>query len=362
MNISALDLPFIGRRAFTSNDRLVSTVAFDAIVTALASWFLAGLYLDGWAHLHLPSALETFFTPWHGVLYSGFFAAAAFLIATYVRNVTRGSALTRALPVGYGLSLIGAMIFFIGGVGDMTWHLLFGIEANVEALLSPTHLVLALGGSLVATGPLRAALARKESASNAPALLPAILSALIFLSILTFFTEYASPFGETIAGFNHRPTTTSETFHFEALGIAAVLLQSALLSGIVLYLVRRWSLPFGSLTLLITLNTLLMVLMNDRNLATGTYPMIAVGFLAGLAGDGLNRWWRPSVARVLQFRLFAFTLPMLLYALYFGTLILFGGGIWWTVHLWAGAIVLAGIVGWLMSCAFVPFVGEAKAS
>ncbi len=29
-------------------------------------------------------------------------------------------------------------------------------------------------------------------------------------------------------------------------------------------------------------------------------------------------------------------------------------GIWWTVHMWVGAIVLAGNVGWLITYAFVP--------
>lgn len=39
----------------------------------------------------------------------------------------------------------------------MLWHSRFGIEAGIEALLSPTHLVLALGGMLMVSGPLRAA-------------------------------------------------------------------------------------------------------------------------------------------------------------------------------------------------------------
>jgi hypothetical protein len=37
-------------------------------------WTILGLFLDGWAHSH--GKPESFFSPWHGVLYSGFFAAA----------------------------------------------------------------------------------------------------------------------------------------------------------------------------------------------------------------------------------------------------------------------------------------------
>jgi hypothetical protein len=39
----------------------------------------------------------------------------------------------------------------------MAWHLVFGIETDVAALLSPTHLLLATGAALIVAGPLRAA-------------------------------------------------------------------------------------------------------------------------------------------------------------------------------------------------------------
>ena len=46
----------------------------------LRSGRLGGATLDGWAHTHVPERLETFFTPWHAVLYSGFLASAAALV------------------------------------------------------------------------------------------------------------------------------------------------------------------------------------------------------------------------------------------------------------------------------------------
>src|SRR6266702_774121 len=39
----------------------------------------------------------------------------------------------------------------------MLWHIAFGVEADVESLISPSHLVLAVGSTLMLTGPLRAA-------------------------------------------------------------------------------------------------------------------------------------------------------------------------------------------------------------
>ena len=45
----------------------------EAVYMLCGLWMITGLYIDGWAHgAEKP---ETFFTPWHLVLYSGFGAA-----------------------------------------------------------------------------------------------------------------------------------------------------------------------------------------------------------------------------------------------------------------------------------------------
>src|SRR5262249_26958983 len=50
----------------------------------------------------------------------------------------------------------------------------------------------------------------------------------------------------------------------EPLGLASILLQAALLMGAVLLVVRRWLLPFGALTVLITVSSALMSVLQDR--------------------------------------------------------------------------------------------------
>src|SRR5229473_4995669 len=50
---------------------------------------------------------------------------------------------------------------------------------------------------------------------------------------------------------------------------------------------------------------------------------------------------------------FAFTLPATFYLCYFLALMV-TEGIAWSVHLWVGSIVLAGIAGWLLSYLLVP--------
>ena len=167
---------------------------FDWIVTVLCTILIGGIYLDGWAHAH-GKVDGTFFTPWHAVLYSAFAIAGAFLVLSLLRNRLKGYPWLEALPPGYSVSLLGAIIFAVGGVLDLIWHVLFGIEMNVDALLSPTHLMLALGVVLMVTGPLRAAWLRfpAQNVAGRIKLFPAVLSIALVLSIFTFFTEYAHP-------------------------------------------------------------------------------------------------------------------------------------------------------------------------
>ena len=325
-------------------DRPGASSRFDWWMTLFSGWLLIGLYLDGWAHRHLRD-LDTFFTPWHGVLYSGFLAAAGFLALTLFRNRRPGDAWSRALPPGYGLSLVGVAIFIGGGVGDLIWHTVLGIEADLEALLSPTHLTLAVGGVLVGSGPFRAEWRRVRPTST-PSLVqlaPMLLSLTFFLSVLTFFTQFAHPFVHLWpAG-----APPQGQFFPQALGLVGILLQTALLMGALLLAVSRWTLPFGSLLLVLTLNSALMSVLEAQ------YDLIAVGLLGGLAGDVLLKWLKPSVTRPARFRLFACAVPMVLYGLYFVVLAV-TSGVWWSIPFWSGAIVLAGIVGWLLSVLMIP--------
>ena len=170
---------------------------FDWLVAGLGVWFVGGLYLDGWAHVHMP-ALESFFTPWHAVLYSGYLAHATALVLAFWRHRRRGARRSTALPDGYRASLVGVFIFFFAGVADMLWHVAFGIESGVEGLISPSHLGLAVGGGLMVTGPLRAALRRPGWEEESwLARMPLVVSLTLLVSVLTFFTEYASPYGGT---------------------------------------------------------------------------------------------------------------------------------------------------------------------
>ncbi len=168
---------------------------FDRIMVILMAWLLAGAYLDVWAHNHL-SGLDSFFTPWHAVLYSGYFALAIFLGVPVLYNLTRGYPISRSLPDGYLVSLLGVGMFLLGGVGDLIWHTLFGVERHFEVALSIPHLTLKFSALLIACGPLSAAWRRTavEETRGWSALWPTVLTAAFVLSGLTYFTGLADPF------------------------------------------------------------------------------------------------------------------------------------------------------------------------
>jgi len=322
---------------------------FDWLMAGFGAWLIGGLYLDGWAHIHVP-ALETFFTPWHAVLYSGYLAGALALVVTFVRNRRRGATRAGALPPGYRPSLVGAFVFFFGGVADMLWHVTFGIEKGVEGLISPSHLVLALGGGLMVTGPLRAGLARPGGAEPRwLAQIPMVLSLTTFLSLLTFFTEYASPHGTTWIA--EAPRSGGEVFL--TAGMAGFLVQPAILMSLVLLVLRRCPLPLGSLTIVLSANGALMAIIHDKFLRTGPYPLIAASVLAGLVSDALLWRLRPSPDRPRAFRAVAFAVPAIQYVLYVLAVALWARVVW-SVHLWTGAVVISGAVGWLLSYLVLP--------
>jgi len=336
------------------------STGFDWMFIALGTLLAGGLFLDGWAHNH-GKVDQSFFTPWHAVLYSGFAILAVFLAVVVVSNVRKGYAWRAAVPPGYGASVIGAIVFAVAGVGDLLWHTLFGIEKGIEGLISPSHLALALGGFLIISGPLRAAWRRRDpdAAKHWVTLAPALLSLAYLFSLLAFFTQFADPIVHSRAdlqivqiviffspsGADLEPDLSTK------LGVASILLQTAISMSIVLLAVRRWKLPIGSFALIFAINGLLV------SFLAGNAPFIETTIfsgLLGLAADILNVLLQPSGQRVIALRVFAFVVPVINYAVYFAVLLAISGGIWWSVHLWTGSIVMAGIVGLLLSYLILP--------
>lgn len=169
------------------------SLAFDWLMAVLSALVMAGVLQDGWAHAH-GLVDQSFLTPWHAILYSCMAVAGIVLGVVGLRNVARGSSFRRALPFGYWTSLIGVVLFATGGVFDLFWHTLYGIETDITGLISVSHLWLALGGALLFVGPLRSLAHRFDAQTGGWKFTgPAIISVLAMLLLLGFFTQYASP-------------------------------------------------------------------------------------------------------------------------------------------------------------------------
>lgn len=309
-----------------------------AVTLVTSLWLIVGLFVDGWAHNTRPG-LETFFTPWHALFYSGFAATAAWIGWQVLRAQEAGHRGRDAVPEGYGLALVGLAVFAVGGAGDMAWHVVLGVEQDIEALFSPTHLLLLLGMALIVTSPLRAAWADGDDRDTGGLrrFLPALLSAALVTALVQFFFMYLFEVGN--------PTVTASASGMEeqmllVSGIAGVLVTNVIVVTPLLYLLRRWDLPFGSATVLFTVVGVLLAALTGFALVVG----MAVMLVAGLATDVLLHLLRPSPARAAAFRATAVAVPLVLWGLHFLTVGLMAP-IVWAPELWSGLIVYAGLTG-----------------
>jgi len=320
----------------------IGGVRFDWAVIGACTWLIIGAYSDVWAHNHLP--IDNFFTPWHGLLYSGYLVTAALLLGTVLWNRLRGSSLWQAIPKGYEFAVLGAVLFIFWGVGDMTWHIVFGIEKSVDAALSPTHIGLAITIAMILSGPFRAAWQRQNRHSRLDfiGMLPMLLSLTYTLAIINVLAEIGQPFMNLWPTFVQQDPQT-----IQSLAIVSMIFETTLLMGWILLTLRRWTTPFGAFTLVFTLY------MAFVSVAHYTFIMILVALLAGLITDTLVWRLQPSVKRLNALRLFAFLVPVALFSLYFLSLLL-TTGINWSVHLWMGSIFVSGLTGLLLSYLLVP--------
>src|SRR5579864_4412669 len=167
----------------------------DLLVSICTLWIACGFFLDAWAHGHVP--VETFFTPYHAVFYSGMLALVA-VLGLY-------ASARRSFPRAYRCALLGIPVFILAGAGDMIWHHFFGVEEGIDALLSPTHQLLGLGVFFVSSGPIVSTVAQRNTARTLRMQLPFIFALAAWLELVHFGTAYA--FDPAAGRINAPPST-----------------------------------------------------------------------------------------------------------------------------------------------------------
>lgn len=334
-----------------------ATWAENLVTVAFAACLIGGLFVDGWAHTN--DKPESFFTPWHGLFYSGFLATALWMARMV--EVRRGTGRwADGVPTGYGLGLVGAAVFAAGGVGDMVWHRIFGIEVGFEALLSPSHLILLIGGLLVVTSPLRAAWA--EPAGQTPtfsAFLPTLASVTLATASVAFFLldfslSRTTAMTDAPLDFIARRSPDARVASWmldraDLEGYAAVVVTTLVLMTPTLLLARRWVLPFGTFTVLFGSVGALVGAVDSFDLGL----VVAAPALGGLAGDVLYASLRPTTERPGRLRAFATIVPVALCLSYFAGLRAVAS-LRWSVELWSGVTIISGLVGLVLSLLVVP--------
>lgn len=314
--------------------------SFDLLVSVITLWISCGFFLDAWAHGHVP--VETFFTPYHGIFYSGMLALLI-VLAVY--------ALRGAIPQCYRYPLLGVPIFLASGVGDLIWHHFLGIEEGVDALLSPTHQGLGLGIFFISAGPILSALRFRAQMRTLADQLPLIFALATWIELIHFGTAYAF---DPAAGRTNAPpvlgaftpdylTAISLGYYKTAMGVLVVIFQSAVIAGFALFAGSRFALRSGALTLMYLLGNFAAAaaFTNDTPLLATVLAMSAV---AGVTGDAIVARLQPSPERIVAYRVLGFAVPVAYFATYF-IVTAAADRVWWDWNVMLGALGWAGIIG-----------------
>ncbi|MGB8965718.1 MAG: hypothetical protein WCB99_08770 [Candidatus Cybelea sp.] len=141
------------------------------------------------------------------------------------------------------------------------------------------------------------------------------------------------------------------------LALTALILEGILVAGAVLLLVRRWNVPFGALTLVLTWFSLAMAVQTDL------YVYAIAGFITGVAADVAVATLRERLRAGGPYYAMGFGVPTLFTALFLiVTVQTAGGKSGWVWNLLLGAPLLAGAAGLFLAYCFDSPIEKASPS
>ncbi len=323
----------------------------DLTTAGFSAWFFGGLILD--VNAHARDWNESFFTWWHLIFYTGFFATAAWIAWMFVRaHRAEGRTGMAAVPHGYGPAVVGVPLFLVSGIADLIWHQVLGVEASLAILFSPSHLGLAAGGILIVAAPWLSAW-RREALAAEPEPIPVearmaapALAIGYVLSSLVLFLAYLVPY---TASPRIVAASLDGPLRFDALPVAGIVSTTVLVLALAVLATGRFTLPLGFFTIAFA------------------YPSVMAGAYAGFEYGGyvwvflLSGAWldflvwlvRPELRRRRDLLVLAGAWAIPVWAAF---LIVTGSatGVWPAAEIGIGAPVVAAVVGGLFMLVVQP--------
>ncbi len=347
--------------------RPMTTWREDLITMALTLWPITAMFFDGRNHNN-EVGQESFWSDAHLFLYGGATVLGLWIASIVFRyqiaagvDVKRVMVDFKAIPVGYGVAIIGLTILAIAGPWDLIWHEIYGFEVGVDAIYSPSHLCLFFGALLVTSTGIRSMWAKADIAPDLKEFAPVVLSAMLFIGVSGFITMYLSTFMTNVTpttdfvndlknfndvrsdqtiGLNPGLTGYGDDkwpyqFYSVSHGMASMIVTTLVLLGPVLLMLRRWRVPAGAFTLIFFGYGLLVNIMTEYRDIVLIIPLI----LAGVAADVVQaRVAKPGERLTLGgIRIAGPVIGAVLWLSYYGVLAL-DKGIGWTPTQWVGAL------------------------
>ncbi|MFI2364617.1 hypothetical protein [Promicromonospora sp. NPDC019610] len=334
---TATDSPETSR--FTARERRT--------LLAASLWLVVGLQLDAFAHATIPD-LETFWTPWHAVMYSGIAACGLtllWLLRSRLPAVVTYRSLLRETPSALRLPGIGMGLLLVGGGIDTLWHNLFGIERGLEIFFSPSHYFIIAGMVLVAAGPalmLAASMPSSARSVRGGDAATVVASAVLASIPVHIYTLHASALPTPHLGTGEiEPSTFSmdaQMFH-GYVGSTVVLLIPLLV------LARRWQLPIGAPTVLVAVPAFVMNLVFGDGVGLWLPITLTVATaITELAARALAPRLRPLTPDT-RWIVLGLLAPIVVWSAVLAISPVVGDGVSWNLHMISGLVALVGFTG-----------------
>lgn len=318
---------------------------------AAGALLVGAVFSDGYAHSNFVDELDSFVTPWHGLILAGCLSCLAVLTIAVRERLNAGRRMTDAIPLGWNNAVVGVGLFALGFLGDGVWHTIYGIEADLEALLSPTHLLMLAGGLGVLTAPILADWRSIRPRKSWSELGPAIASLTLTMATISFFLNWTWPVihGRPLQEFVDFASDQGDAEPVvlglgQVSGLASYLIWAVVLVAPVLFFSRRWVIPKGAV---VVVTVVPWVLMNAAFMSFFAWQRLVPGLVGAVIIEYAISRLRTQEA-VWPWRLVGAGFPLIVFALDMVVIDLIWG-LGWSPELVAGTVVAAAFVGYGIS-------------